>query len=80
MYEKIMLNALIKDFIMSQKNRLTFNDFIKYFYFFFDEKIKSEKNKSLKNKYIKMRQSILEYIVNNKRLIIHQINQKVNHK
>lgn len=76
---KHLIDQYISSFINDEKG-ITFNDFIKYFYFGFDKRIKNEKNKSLKNKYIKMRQSILKYIVDNKRLIINQIQRKVNRK
>jgi hypothetical protein len=76
---KHLIDEYISSFINDERG-ISFNDFIKYFYFGFDKRIKNEKNKSLKNKYIKMRQSILKYIVDNKRLINNQIQRKVNRK
>jgi hypothetical protein len=76
---KHLIDEYVNSFIRDEKG-ITFNDFMKYFYFGFDKRINNEKSKSLKNKYIKMRQSIIKYIVDNKRLIINQIKRKINHK
>jgi hypothetical protein len=70
-----LVNDYIIEFIKNEKG-ITFNDFMKYFYFSFDEKIKNEKKKLLKNKYIKMRRSILQYILSNKVLINNRIKQR----
>jgi hypothetical protein len=72
---KQLVNEYISEFIKNEKG-ITFNDFMKYFYFSFDEKIKNEKKKLLKNKYIKMRRSILQYILSKKVLINNRIKQR----
>jgi hypothetical protein len=55
-----------------------FEDFLKYFYFYYDEKIKSEKLQNIKNKYIKARKNILSYILANKQKIIAEIINRKN--
>jgi hypothetical protein len=72
---KQLVDEYIEEFIMNEK-KITFNDFIKYFYFSFDKKIKNEKKKLLKDKYIKMRKSILKYFSRNKVSISNRIKQK----
>jgi hypothetical protein len=52
-----------------------YEDFLKYFYFYYDEKIKSEKSQNIKNKYIKTRKNLLSYILDNKQKIIREINK-----
>lgn len=52
------------------------NDFIKYFYFTLDKKIKSNKSELLKNKYIKIRKNGLNYIIANKEAIMANIRKK----
>ena len=76
---KQLENDYIAEFIKNEK-KLTFNDFLKYFYFSFDEKIKKEKKEIIKNKYIKMRKSILQYILSNKILINNIIKKKITNK
>ncbi|MGA0121085.1 MAG: hypothetical protein ACO3HJ_06480 [Methylophilaceae bacterium] len=76
---KQLVNDYIAEFIKNEK-KLTFNDFLKYFYFSFDEKIKKEKKEIIKNKYIKMRKSILQYILSNKILINNIIKKKITNK
>jgi hypothetical protein len=72
---KQLVDEYIQEFIKNEKG-ITFDDFIKYFYFSFDEKIKNEKKKLLKNKYIQMRKSILQYVSCNKLFISNRIKQK----
>ena len=50
-----------------------FKDFVSYFYFTIDDKIKSTKQESIKNKYIKIRQSAIRYIVANEKAITSEI-------
>jgi len=76
---KQLVNDYIAEFIKTEK-KLTFNDFLKYFYFSFDEKIKKEKKEIIKNKYIKMRKSILQYILSNKILINNIIKKQITNK
>jgi hypothetical protein len=76
---KQLVNDYIAEFIKNEK-KLTFGDFLKYFYFSFDEKIKKEKKEIIKNKYIKMRKSILQYILSNKILINNIIKKKITNK
>lgn len=57
------------------KNFSNFEDFLKYFYFYYDQKIKSEKSQNIKNKYIKARKNLLSYILDNKQKIIREINK-----
>jgi hypothetical protein len=72
---KQLVDEYIQEFIKNQKG-ITFNDFVRYFYFSFDKKIKNEKKKLLKNKYIQMRKSILQYVSCNKLFISKRIKQK----
>ena len=72
---KQLVDEYIQEFIKNQKG-ITFNDFMRYFYFSFDKKIKNEKKKLLKNKYIQMRKSILQYVSCNRVNIINRIKQK----
>ena len=55
-----------------------FKDFVSYVYFTIDNKINSTKKESIKNKYIKIRQSVIRYIVANEKAITSEIcrNQK----
>jgi hypothetical protein len=53
-----------------------FNDLNRYFYSYFDTLIKKEKSQKVKNKYIKIRNSILLYLVANKKNILKQIKSK----
>jgi hypothetical protein len=72
---KQLVDKYIEEFIKKEKE-ITFDDFIRYFYFSFDKKIKNEKKKSSKNKYIKMRKSILQYVSCNRVNISNKIKQK----
>jgi len=68
----------VLDSFMTKKSipKDIFNDFIKYFYFVLDDKIKSNKSDLLKNKYIKIRKNGLNYIIANKEAIISNICKK----
>jgi hypothetical protein len=72
---KQLVDEYIEEFIKNEKE-VTFNDFMRYFYFSFDKKIKNEKKKLLKNKYIQMRKSILQYVSCNRVNISNRIKQK----
>ena len=50
-----------------------FKDFVSYVYFTIDNKINSTKKESVKNKYIKIRQSVIRYIVANEKAITSEI-------
>jgi hypothetical protein len=52
-----------------------FEDLLKYFYFYYDKKISSEKSQNIKNKYIETRKNVLSYILNNKHKIVKEINK-----
>lgn len=65
------LKTLIKDF----KGK-DFKDFVAYVYITLDREIDSSKKKQDKNKYIKIRQSILKYIIAKERAISIQLNKK----
>jgi len=65
------LKTLIKDF----KGK-DFKDFVAYVYITLDREIDSSKKKQDKNKYIKIRQSILKYIIAKERAISIELNKK----
>ena len=71
---------MIEIFLKNLKNETfsNFEDFIKYFYFYYDEKIKSEKSQNIKNKYIKARKNMLSYILKNKKKIESEISKRKN--
>lgn len=53
-----------------------FNDFAEYVYLSFQKEIDSKKKKQDKDKYIKIRQSVLNYIIANERAISVELNKK----
>jgi hypothetical protein len=63
-------------YIIKTEKLNNFDDFLKYFYFCYDEKIKSEKSQSIKNKYIKVRNNLLSYIIANKQKISMEISKR----
>jgi predicted transcriptional regulator len=65
------IKRLIKDF----KGK-DFKDFIQYVYITFDGEVSSTKKKQDKNKYIKIRQSVLEYIIAKERAISIELSKK----
>ena len=71
---------MIEIFLKNLKNETfsNFEDFLKYFYFYYDEKIKSEKSQNIKNKYIKARKNMLSYILKNKKKIESEISKRKN--
>jgi hypothetical protein len=71
------LDDELNDAIKSQKFS-NFDDFLKYFYFYYDKKISLEKSQSVKNKYIMIRKNILSYILANKNKIIAEISNRKN--
>jgi hypothetical protein len=52
-----------------------FNDFFEYVYLTFQKEIDLKKKKQDKDKYIKIRQSILKYIIANERAISVELNK-----
>lgn len=68
------LDKEIED-LLRLKKFSNFEDFLKYFYFYYDEKIKSEKSQNIRDKYIKARKNLLSYILGNKQEIIKEINK-----
>jgi hypothetical protein len=69
-------------FLMAIKNKTfkNFDDFLKYFYFYYDKKISVEKTQKVKNKYIEARKNILSYILANKQKITAEIISRKNSK
>lgn len=65
------INPLIKSF----KGK-DFKDFILYVFTFIDREINSRKKKQDKDKYIKIRQSVLNYIIANERAIVTELRKK----
>lgn len=53
-----------------------YNDFIEYVYFTFDKQINSIKKNKDKDKYIKIRNSVLSYIIANEKVIVSELNKK----
>jgi len=66
-----VLRDIVKKFVGS-----TFEEFLEYFYSYFDSKIKTEKSQKAKDKYIKIRNSMLSYIVANKQHIMAELRNK----
>jgi len=53
-----------------------FKDFVEYVYITLQKKINSTKKESIKNKYIKIRHSVLQYIIANEKSIMLSIRNK----
>ena len=68
---------LIKSFDPSRKKRsdVQYNEFLTHIYTIYDKKIALCRSDSIKNKYIKERNSVLEYIVKNKKVIRNQFDK-----
>ena len=64
-------NPLIKDFKGND-----FKDFALYVYASMQKEIDSKKKKQDKDKYIKIRQSVLNYIIANERAIVTELRKK----
>lgn len=67
--------SYIKDLIKNFKKG-DFKDFAAYVYTTLEDKIKSSKQQSVKNKYIKIRQSVLQYIIANEKAITLELRKK----
>jgi hypothetical protein len=68
---KNYLNPLIKNF----KGK-DFKDFALYVYTMMQKEIDSKKKKQDKDKYIKIRQSVLNYIIANERAIVAELKKQ----
>lgn len=68
-----MISELLDNFTGS-----TYDDFLKYFYFYYNAKMTSEKSQNIKNKYIKAQKNILSYILTNKQKIVKEISNRKN--
>lgn len=67
--------SYVKDLIKNFKKG-DFKDFAAYVYTTLEDKIKSSKQQSIKNKYIKIRQSVLQYIIANEKAITTELRKK----
>jgi hypothetical protein len=65
---KYFINQVINQFIKISSTK-SYEKFLKYLYDTIDTKINQIEDKKMKNKYIKIRESILEYVVVNKKAI-----------
>jgi hypothetical protein len=74
---KYFLNPIVKEFIKVSSDK-TFENFLAYFYAKIEDKIKQTKQQSIKDKYIKIRQSALQYIIVNKNIITIELCKKRN--
>jgi len=68
---------LIKSFESSRKKspERQFNEFLSHVYMVYDKRMTLCKSDSIRNKYIKERNSVLEYIAKNKRVIQKQFDK-----
>jgi len=66
-----LIIELIKSFESSRKksSERQFNEFISHVYMIYDKRMTLCKSDSIRNKYIKERNSILEYVAKNKKVI-----------
>ena len=69
------MSKFIKDLISNFKKG-DFKDFAAYVYKTMENKISSSKQQSIKNKYIKIRQSVLQYIIANEKAITLELRKK----
>lgn len=71
---KELSKELISQFPKKVRNtREIFKEFLAYVYCAMEDKIISTKQLSIKNKYIKIRKSILEYVIANEKTITSEI-------
>ena len=71
------LNNIIDIFITKKSlPKDIFKDFVAYVYSTLENKIASSKQQSIKNKYIKIRHSVLQYIIANEKSIMLSIRNK----
>lgn len=66
------------EIFLKENSFKNFEDFLKYFYSYYDKKISFEKSQKVKNKYIKTRNNILAYILTNKKKIELEISKRKN--
>ena len=66
-----LIIELIKSFESSRKksSERQFNEFISHVYMIYDKRMTLCRSDSIRNKYIKERNSILEYVAKNKKVI-----------
>lgn len=76
---KYFLNQIIKQFVKVSSDK-SFENFLAYVYVKIEDKINQSKQQSIRNKYIKIRQSTLQYIIANKSAITLEISKKGNTK
>ena len=69
------MNNQLKPLIKNFKGK-DFKDFAVYVYTIMQKEIDSKKKKQDKDKYIKIRQSVLNYIIANERVISIELNKK----
>jgi hypothetical protein len=69
------MNNQLKPLIKNFKGK-DFKDFALYVYFTLQKEIDLKKKKQDKDKYIKIRQSVLNYIIANERAISVELNKK----
>ena len=74
------MNPQVKELLQSFETdsktlKRKYNDFLAYVYVTFDKKISSSNADKIIDKYIKMRKSVLSYIVTNEKSIIKQLNK-----
>lgn len=71
------MTKFIKDLLLNFKKG-DFKDFAAYVYSTLENKITSSKQQSIKDKYIKIRQSVLQYIIANEKAITLELRKKNN--
>ena len=74
------MNPQVKELLQSFETdskapKRKYNDFLAYVYVAFDKKISSSKADKIIDKYIKMRNSVLSYIVANEKSIIKKLSK-----
>ena len=75
-----MVTSQVKELLQSFETdskapKRKYKDFLAYIYTIYDKKIALCRSDSIKNKYIKERNSVLEYIVKNKKVIQNQFDK-----
>ena len=74
------MNPQVKELLQSFETdskapKRKYNEFLTHIYTIYDKKIALCRSDSIKNKYIKERNSVLEYIVKNKKVIQNQFDK-----
>ena len=73
MYKKMETEKFVKDLISDFNG--SYKDFFSYVYKIFTKKIDSISRKEVRDKYIKIRKSILNYIIVNEKTITAELNR-----